>query len=271
MRNFLLVLWAEAKKGHRLNFHSTLIYFSLLIWPAVMFVSAYYSYRPFNLGAESPLPRFFPPEEIGIFLLSGYLGYIFFWSLVQSAWQLSFERQSGTLELIFLTPVSRLGFIYGRAAADLGEGVWLFFTFSILAAFFMGGGQAIAWWSVLLALVILTLAAVIWGGFLNTVFLFSRDSGFLYTILDEPMVIFSGVKVPIEALPFWAKAISYIFPLTYVLRILRGIILTGASTQALLLFFVQLVLVLALMVVLTYWLLQKAEAHAKREGNMVLF
>lgn len=271
MKDFLAICWAEAKKGHHINFHNSLIYFSLLIWPAIMFVSAYYSFKPFNMTESSPLSRFVEPDNIALFLLTGYLGYIFFWSLVQSGLFMSYERFSGTLELIFLTPVSRIGMIYGRAAANLLEGIWLFFTFSVLTAFFIDGLHIAGWWSIPLALFLLTLSAIIWGGLLTTIFLFSRDAGIVYTILDEPMVIFSGVKIPTLALPIWGKAIALVFPLTYVLEILRSLVMEGKTPREILPQLGLLFVILFCMVCVSIWLLHKAEDHAKQTGSLALF
>ncbi|ACL21336.1 ABC-2 type transporter [Desulfitobacterium hafniense DCB-2] len=271
MKELIQVLGAEMKKSHRLNFHSSLIYFSLLVWPAITYVSAYYSFKPFDLGEYSPLNRFLSAENIGLFLLTGYLGYIFFWSLVQSAWQMSFERYAGTIELIFLSPVSRLGVIYGRAAADLLAGVWLFSTFAFLAAVLVGGVQIAGWWSVPLGLLVLAVSAVIWGGFLNVIFLFSRDSGFLYTILDEPMLIFSGVRIPVAALPCWGKLIALVFPLTYVLAILRDLVIEGYGFTQILPSLGVLLAVLAVLFLFSSRLVILAEKHALKTGNLNLF
>lgn len=271
MKELIQVFWAEAKKSHRLNFHSSLIYFSLLIWPAITYVSAYFSFKPFDLGVYSPLNRFLSSENIGLFLLTGYLGYIFFWSLVQSAWQMSFERYAGTLELIFLSPVSRLGVIYGRASADLLEGVWLFSTFAFLVAAMVGGVHIAGWWSIPLSLLILVVAAVIWGGFLNVIFLFSRDSGFLYTILDEPMLIFSGVRIPVAAMPYWGKVIALVFPLTYVLEIMRNLVIEGYGFTQILPSLGILFVVLTVLFLVSSRLLILAEKHALKTGNINLF
>lgn len=271
MKGLRRVFWSEIKKSHRLNFHSSLIYFSLLVWPAITYVSAYYSFKPFNLGVNSPLNRFLSSEKIGVFLLTGYLGYIFFWSLVQSAWQMSFERYSGTIELIFLSPVSRMGVIYGRATADLLEGVWLFSTFTLLAAALVSGIHVAGWWSIPLGLLILVVSAVIWGGFLNVIFLFSRDSSFLYTVLDEPMLIFSGVRIPVAAMPYWGKAVALAFPLTYVLQILRELVIEGNGFTQILPSLGILFTVLIVLFLLSGRLAILAERHALKTGNLTLF
>jgi ABC-2 type transport system permease protein len=271
MKEWLHLLWAEMKKEHRNSFHSHFIYFSLLVWPVIKFVTAYYSFLPFQLGQGSPLGRFIGLDQLALFLLTGYLGYIFFWCLVQSAWQLSFERQSGTMEMIFITPVNRLTFIYGRSLSSLVEGVWLFFTFSLLGLFFIDGIRVSSWVSVPLSFFILLLSAAVWGGFLTVLFLFSRDSSFLYTVLDEPMQIFAGVGIPPLAFPFWAKIISFCFPLTYALHMVRKLLMEGASLWELGRDLGLLVAVLALLVLISAFLLRRAERHMKQTGNMVLY
>jgi ABC-2 type transport system permease protein len=271
MKEWIFLLWAEMKKEHRNSFHSNLIYFSLLVWPAIKFITAYYSFLPFQLGQGSPLARFFNPDHLLLFLLTGYLGYLFFWCLVQSAWQLSFERQSGTMEIIFITPVNRLAFIYGRSFSSLAEGVWLFFTFSILGLFFIDGIQVNSWWNVPAAFFILLLSAVVWGGFLTVLFLFSRDSSFLFTALDEPMQIFAGVGIPPLAFPFWAKLISLCFPLTYTLHIMRKLLMEGTTMLAIAPELILLTAVLSLLVLVSAYLLKRAERHMKQTGSMVLY
>ena len=271
MKNWFQLLITELKKEHQNKFHSTLIYFSLLIWPVIGFITSYYSFKPFQLDEFSPLARFVNPNHLLLFLLTGYLSYMFFWSLVQSAWMMGFERQSGTLEIIFLSPVHRLAFIYGRSISALVESIWLFFVFAVLALFFVDGISVHSFWSVPIAFVLLLVSAVIWGGFLNTIFLFSRDAGFLYTILDEPMSIFSGVRIPPLAFPLWAKLLSLFFPLTYTLHIMRRLIMEKATLYDVLPSLSILLLVLTLLVTFSAVIIKKAEKHMKQTGNMVLF
>ncbi|PLR92549.1 ABC transporter permease [Bacillus sp. T33-2] len=267
----LSILWAEAVKSHQHNFHNLLVYFSLLIWPALLFVVSYYSFKPFNLSETSPLSQYMDVDQIMLFLLTGYLGYIFFWSLVQSAWNMSYERQAGTLELIFLTPVSRITIMYARAAGNLLEAVWLFTGFTLLVLFATGQAGQIHWLNVPVALLLLSVSAIVWGGFLNIVFLFSRDAGILFTIFEEPMQFFSGVRIPVLAFPLWGKAVAFFFPLTYVLEIFRELVINGAGLWQLASQLLTLAAVLATLFMASFFLIKKAEHHAKETGNMVLF
>ena len=269
--NTIHILWAEMKKSHRHHFNNRLVYFSLFLWPAILFIQAYFSFSPFNLGEDSPLTRFVAADQLGLYLIIGYLAYIFFWSLVQSAWQMAYERQQGTLELILLTPVNRTLFMFGRAAANLIEAVWLFSIFAIFTVVYIGELQIASIWFIPFAVALLMLSAIIWGGFLNVIFMFSRDAGILYTIFEAPMEFFSGVRMPIMAFPIWAKAIAFIFPLTYVLQIIRGFIMEGKTVSDMAQPLLLLAGILITLSLLTYWLVNKAERHVKKTGSLTLF
>lgn len=272
-RAFGRVLKAELVKQHRNYFQSKMIYFSMLVWPALSFAAAYNMYRPFIASPE--LARRLVPNgdtrAVALFILTGYLGYTFFWSLVQSAWQFSWERFHGTLEGLFLTPASRLGFLLGNGLAALIESVWLFFVFAAGVLAVLGLLTAVPLWAYLLALIGLALPAAGWGTLLNSIFIFSRDSGFLYTILDEPMGFFAGVRVPTAVFPLWARFIGFIFPLTFSLRVVRGLLLgtTGLATG--LLQIGGLTLLAAALIAVAAILVRSGEAHAKRTGSLTLF
>jgi ABC-2 type transport system permease protein len=44
-----------------------------------------------------------------------------------------------------------------------------------------------------------------------------------------PAIFLSGYIFPFDGLPHWLQAIGYAFPTTYMIRIMRGIVLRGAS------------------------------------------
>lgn len=271
--SFGRILRAEFVKQHRIYFQSKMIYFSMLVWPVLSFAAAYNMYRPF-IASPVLASRLVPggdPRAVALFILTGYLGYTFFWSLVQSAWQFSFERFQGTLEGLFLTPASRMGFLLGNGAAALIESVWLFFVFAVGVLAVLGRLTAVPLWSYLLALTGLALPAVGWGTLLNSVFIFSRDSGFLYTILDEPMGFFAGVRVPTSVFPLWVRFISFLFPLTFSLRVVRGLLLGTTGFAAGLLQVGGLTLMTAGLLAAAAGLVRLGEAHAKRTGSLTLF
>lgn len=273
LRRAWRIMLAEGLKQHRTLFGSRLIYFSLLIWPILQLTAAYYAFQPF-LHSQSVVrhwPLAVDAHAIFLFFTTGMLAYTFFWSLVQSSWHFSFERFNGTLELLFLSPANRFALILANGTTALFQSTWLFLTFAIGMIAIVGGLKVASPMMFLVAFLGLLVPSVAWATFLNSIFIFSRDSGFLYTILEEPMSFFAGVKIPLLAFPLWVRIIGLIFPLTTSLVVLRGALLEGADIVALwpqILFLMGLSAVLMGLAVI---LLKYGEDHARKHGTLTLF
>ncbi len=266
---FVKALTAEMKKQHKNYFHSRMIYVSLFVWPFLSFVTTYYSFKVFNI--EKSKISYITSENMIVYLLLGYMCMSFFRSLVQSAWNFSFERISGTLELIYLSPVNRAAVLLGNAISSLFESVFVMLIFSILVLIIKGEVLLIKILPCITVFLIVTAMAVAWGMFLNSLFLFSRDSDFLFTVLEEPMEIFSGVKVPTILFPVWAKAISVFFPLTYAIEAVRRVVLTGSTLYEIRGFVVTGVVIIAILLVLISTMIKIVERHMRITGNITLF
>lgn len=269
MNNAFQIIKAEIKKYHRNTFNSKKTYFSLLIWPIILFLNSYYSYKVFNLN-QSVWKSFNSTNAIITFLITGFLGYNCFWSLVQSGWQMRLERQDGTLETIFLSSVNRISMIYGRVLGALFENIWMFFLFCIFVIVYSKGIPIRNIIYIPFAFIILIVSATVWGGLMNVIFLFSRDASVLFNIFDQPMALFSGVRVPTMIFPLWAKVISVIFPLTHALVIIRSMIIDGKMFIYNKNFYI-LIILNTCIVIFTIWLLKAAERHARITGNLTLY
>jgi ABC-2 type transport system permease protein len=195
----------------------------------------------------------------------------FFRSLVQSAWRFSFERYNGTLELIYLSPSNRVAVLLGNAVSSVFESVILIVVFTAAILVIKSNVLYVQIIPCLVVFLLVTGMAVVWGIFLNSLFLFSRDSGFLYTILEEPMEIFSGVKVPTMLFPLWAKGIAAVFPLTYAIEAVRRVMLLGSSLYDIrgFLFIGSIIIVILILAIL--FILKLVERHIRSTGNMALF
>ena len=123
----------------------------------------------------------------------------------------------------------------------------------------------------ILVLAIFMVMALLWGVFLNACFLYSRDTDFLFTILEEPMEIFAGVKVPVVIFPGWARIISCIFLLTYVLEALRQVSLNAASISSIKTTILISLVIIMVLLGATLITIQIVEKHMKKTGNVVLF
>lgn len=269
MNNFIKVLVGEAKKQHLNYFHSKLIYVSLFIWPILNFITTYYSFMPFKINASNI--NYINEKNVVIFIVLGYMTMSLFRSLVQSAWNFSFERMSGTLELIYLSPASRQGVILGNALSSLFESVVFMALFTIGVLVFKRDVLNINYMALIVVFFITLAMAVVWGMLLNSLFLFSRDSGFLFTILEEPMEIFSGVKVPTIVFPMWEKVISLIFPLTYAIEAVRKAVLNGSSLLELKDFIIIGLGIIIGLYIACIKIIKIVEKHSRKSGNFTYF
>jgi ABC-2 type transport system permease protein len=265
------VVKAEMKKQHKNYFHNKAIYISLFVWPMLTFIGTYYAYKPFNIEKIADSISYINTNNVILFVLVGYVTMMFFRCLVQSAWRFSFERTNGTLELIYMTPSNRLAFVMGNAVSSVFESVWLFVVFAICIVFVKGEYFNINVPSVILGIILMIVLSMLWGMFLNSLFLYSRDSGFLFTILEEPMEIFAGIKVPVNIFPIWAKLISTIFPLTYSAEILRRALLNNETLIQLKGFIIISIVCAVIMFWVTVLCLKFGERYARKTGNMALF
>ena len=272
-RSLRRVVLAELLKQHRTLFGSSHMYFSMLIWPVLELATIYYTFRPV-LDAPDVAVHWAVAGDVRtvlLFFITGMLGFLLFRSSVQASWQFSFERFNGTLETLFLTPVNRLVLIVANGAGALIQNVWLFLTFSIGLMVIVGGLHMSSPAMLLVAFLGLLVPALCWATFLNSVCIFSRDSTFVFTLMESTMPFFSGTRIPLQAFPLWARIVSTFFPLTTSLIVLRGAMLSNETLLELwpsLLFLTGFSVIMLLMAAI---ILKKGEAHARLYGTLTLF
>ncbi|ULO09946.1 ABC transporter permease [Paenibacillus sp. 19GGS1-52] len=267
---FWLTIRAEVSKQHQNRTKGRAVFFSLLLWPALTFLTSYYTMLPYRIGEGSVLSRVIPDGRVPLFLLSGYLVFQLFWTVVQAAWLFELERKGGTLEMVFLSPASKMAFLYGRSLYSLFHGIWMFAVFSGLTFIFVADISTINWLALLPALLLIMVSAIIWGAALCAISLFSRDSGLLYYIFQAPMELFGGVRIPPAVFPAWATGLSLLFPLTYSLILVRGALNNQIGSPWWWSLSVLIVGNTAL-IVATRYILTRAEQHARVKGNWTLF
>src|SRR5271157_641458 len=182
---------------------------------------------------DSRSPNFFLPGLTAILLLN-VTTFLTAFSIVR-------EKERGTLEQLFVTPVRPMGLLLGKLLPYLGIG---FFELCMILTFMRFIFRVPIHGSVLL-LAVLSLPYIFVS--LSLGILISSKAGtqaqamqlaFL-TIL--PSIFFSGYIFPRETMPKFFYILSYFVPATYFINITRGIILRGAGwvhlwTDALVLF-----------------------------------
>jgi len=177
------------------------------------------------------LRAFYNPERrSAVHIVPGICGVILALTMVLfTAIAIVRERERGNLELLITTPVQSpelmlgkilpyIGIGYVQISLILGLGV-LLFDLPIrgsLADFYTAAGAFVVA-SLSLGLLISTLAESQFQAFQMTF------TSFL------PQIMLSGYMFPFEGMPWPAQWLAEIFPLTHFLRIVRGIVLRGAS------------------------------------------
>jgi ABC-2 type transport system permease protein len=141
------------------------------------------------------------------------------------------EKERGTLEQLFVTPVQPFGLLLGKLLPYLGIG---FFELCLIL-FFMRyvflvpiHGNVI----LLFALSLPYLFAALSLGILISSKASSQAEAMQLAFLPIlPSVFFSGYIFPRETIPAVLYPLSYLIPATYFINITRGIILRGAGIK----------------------------------------
>ncbi|HXM93845.1 MAG TPA: ABC transporter permease [Candidatus Dormibacteraeota bacterium] len=172
---------------------------------------------------DSRSPNFFLPGLTAILLLNV--------TTFLTAFAIVREKERGTLEQLFVTPVRPFGLLLGKLLPYFGIG---FFELCLIVSAMRFIFRVPIHGSVLL-LAFLSLPYIFVS--LSLGILISSKAGtqaeamqlaFL-TIL--PSIFFSGYIFPRETMPLIFRGFSYFVPATYFINITRGIILRGAGLQ----------------------------------------
>lgn len=269
MKEYFIVFMGEIKKQFR-NYQSSITHvFSLLIWPVLVYFTTLYTYHSFDV---SLLNRFgiLNTNDLRIFLVTGSLGYSCFWAMLESSLYLGKERENGTLEIVFMTPANKLCVLYGRALGGILQSTVLFIAFTIYIIVSNVDNPVKFLGLILLALVILFITSLIWGAFISSLFLLSRDLDIIFTICDEPMSLFSGVKAPVSGFPTCFQSISAFFPLTHCLIIIRSIFNQNQLDIKITDVFI-FCSILLILIISTYIILKISIIQNRKTGNLQLY
>jgi ABC-2 type transport system permease protein len=170
---------------------------------------------------DSRSPNFFLPGLTAVLLLNV--------TTFLSAFSIVREKERGTLEQLFVTPVRPMGLLLGKMLPYLIIG---FFELCMILTFMRFVFRVPIHGSVLL-LAILSLPYIFVSLSLGILISSKANSqaeamqlAFL-TIL--PSIFFSGYIFPRETMPKFFYVLSYFVPATYFIDITRGIILRGAT------------------------------------------
>ncbi|MFZ4985358.1 MAG: ABC transporter permease [Blastocatellia bacterium] len=181
-----------------------------------------------------PKILFNPDSRSANFLIPGMLAVLIqIMTVMLTALAIVRERERGTLEQLYMTPVRPLGLMIGKivpyavvAYAELG--IMLCFMRWVFQIPINGSLP------LLLVLVIPFLVTMLGLGLLISTRARSQQEAIQAAFgTMMPSIFLSGYIFPIDTMPAFFRGISAILPTTYLIEIFRGIILRGAGFTAL--------------------------------------
>ena len=177
-----------------------------------------------------PRLLFNPDLESSHFFVPGLVGIILqLVTLFLTAFAIVRERELGTLEQLFVTPVGRAGLLLGKLVPYALIGfVETLLVLSVMVYLF--GVPIQGSLMLLLTLSLLFLVCSLGLGLLvSTIATTQLQAMQLAFLLMLPSVLLSGFMFPRAEMPAPIYAVTFAIPATYYLEVLRGIVLRGAD------------------------------------------
>ncbi len=169
-----------------------------------------------------------PAMDSILFNVPGLVAVVLQWlTLAMAAFAIVGERERGTLEQLIVTPIKPYELILGKistyvaiAFADVGLALVVavgWFGMPIRGSFFLLVGCSFIFLMFSLGV----------GLFISTISHTMYQAQQTAIFVMFPMTLLSGFLFPVETMPKSIQVIAHLIPLTYYLRIVRGIVLKG--------------------------------------------
>ena len=185
---------------------------------------------------ETPLvdvrvrPLYNPALKSSIFIVPGIIGMILsITMMIITSMSVVREREAGTLEQLIVTPITRGEIMIGKIAPYVLVG-YVQLTAVLTLGYFIFHVPIRGSLLVVYAVTFLFITANLGLGlFISTLAKTQAQAmqGSYFFFL--PNVLLSGFMFPREGMPHVAREVGLLFPLTYYLQILRGVILKGEN------------------------------------------
>jgi ABC-2 type transport system permease protein len=162
-------------------------------------------------------PGFPSTSALDVFL-PGLLAFLAFGSGNGPGYTTIFELQEGTVERLRVTPVSRFALLIGPILSNIA---WLFIFVAILVAIAVPFGFSLHIVGMLVSFVLMALVLAITAAFLISIALLTKDVSSLAAVsngLNLPILLLSGVLLPLTLAPGWIRVIAHFNPLYYVVE-----------------------------------------------------
>lgn len=179
-------------------------------------------------------PLYNPALKTSVFIVPGIIGIILTNILiVMTALSLVRERETGTLEQLIVTPLTKWEIMLGKIAPYVLVG-YIQMTTVLIAGHFAFGvpirGPLLALYGATFLFIVANLGLGLFISTLGRTQAAVTQTAMLFLL---PNVLLSGFMFPREAMPAPAQWVGALLPLTYYLQLIRGIVLKGVGMSVL--------------------------------------
>ena len=171
----------------------------------------------------------FPAESYLIFATPGILLQNAFGSALQSGNSIVSDIDSGYLQKMLVTPVSRYAILLGRLTSDAFR-VLMQSTIIMILAFLLGARPVTGILGVLLMLLTIAFFGLAWSGISLAIGLKTKSSETVFafgSFLTFPLLFMSTSLTPLEFMPDWIKTVSMFNPISYTVDAVRVLMIDG--------------------------------------------
>ena len=137
------------------------------------------------------------------------------------------EKEHGNIEQLLVTPIKPYELMIGKIIPYIGVGL-IIATSIVLTMHFVFQvpirGNLLTLFVMILVYLVVCLGIGLWA---STVADNQQQASQIVMFFAMPSILLSGFIFPRETMPLWVHHIGYFLPMTYFLKIVRGIILKG--------------------------------------------
>ncbi len=177
-----------------------------------------------------PLNWFNPLMNYNLFMVPGILAILVTMiGAYLSALNIVKEKEIGTIEQINVTPIKKHHFILGKLIPFWLLGL-LVFTLGLGISFLVYGIIPLGSLLLLYEFVALYLLSVLGLGLLISTYCETQQQAmFIAFFFVMIFILMGGLFTSIDSMPYWAKTIAKLNPVTYMIEVMRMIVLKGSG------------------------------------------
>jgi len=177
-----------------------------------------------------PTTWYNPEQKTAVYIVPGLVGVLLTMTMVMlTAMAIARERERGTLEQLIVSPLKNIELILGKIAPFVAIG-YVQMSLVLFVGWIVFDVPVVGSLALLYLLALLFIAAnLALGLFFSTLAKTQQQAMQMSFFFLLPNILLSGFMFPWDAMPEPARILSQALPNTHFLRIVRGIILKGAT------------------------------------------